>query len=230
MKSRINQQATSLQVFYNEDANINIRTEVIDNEPWFVARDIALALDIAWTGHTLERIPKEWTLMVNLPISGSEGGVSNIRKMILINESAMYKLAFRSNKIQADVFVNWIAGEVLPSIRRTGSYSSNAIQPAIEQKANLPLPRFRPFYAEWKETITPYISKEELESVAQALQVTYAHVRKVYSGTSVSSDVVCKLTAFASMNRNAGISYPPARPVYEQMMIAWGEDCNENIK
>lgn len=228
MSTKINQQAMGLQVFYNEDANVNIRTEVINDEPWFAAKDVAMALDIDWSGKTLASIPEDWKGMGRFPINGSEGGVSVIRKMVLINESAMYKLAFRSNKPGADRFVNWIAGEVLPSIRRTGSYSSNAIQPAIEQKANLPLPRFRPFYAEWKETITPYISKEELESVAQALQVTYAHVRKVYTGTSVSSDVVCKLTAFASMNRNAGISYPPARPVYEQMVIAWGEDCNEN--
>lgn len=42
--------------------------------------------------------------------------------MSVINEAALYKLAFRSNKPQADAFVNWVAGEVLPQLRQTGQY------------------------------------------------------------------------------------------------------------
>lgn len=153
MNPTINQQATGLQVFYNENENVSIRTEMKDGEPWFVARDIASALNITWTGHILDRIPKEWTLMVNLPINGSEGGVSNIRRMTLINESAMYKLAFRSNKPEADRFVNWIAGDVLPSIRRTGSYSSTGLHPVGQpEHAKLPLPKHWPFFENWKDS------------------------------------------------------------------------------
>lgn len=39
---------TNLNLFYNEEANVTIRTQQLNNEPWFVAKDVANALDIAW--------------------------------------------------------------------------------------------------------------------------------------------------------------------------------------
>lgn len=39
------QQTTGLQVFYNENENVNVRTQVINDEPWFVAKDVAMALN-----------------------------------------------------------------------------------------------------------------------------------------------------------------------------------------
>lgn len=51
------QQTTGLQVFYNENENVNVRTQVINDEPWFVAKDVAMALNITWSGHTLDNIP-----------------------------------------------------------------------------------------------------------------------------------------------------------------------------
>lgn len=228
MSTKSNQQAMGLQVFYNEDENVTIRTEVIKNEPWFVAKDVASALDITWNGKTLAAIPEDWKGTRNLltPSSGTRGGGE--QQLVVINESAMYKLAFRSNKIQADVFVNWIAGEVLPSIRRTGSYSSTTVQPAIEQRAKLPLPKFRPFYKEWKANIAPYISWKEIDELAAELCVTPGHVRKVYQGTSMSRGIVDMLTATASLNRSNGVDYPPTKGVYEQMVILWDEDTNKN--
>ena len=44
------QQTTGLQVFYNENENVNVRTQVINDEPWFVAKDVAMALNITWSG------------------------------------------------------------------------------------------------------------------------------------------------------------------------------------
>ena len=65
-------QTTGLQVFYNENENVNVRTQVINDEPWFVAKDVAMALNITWSGHTLDNIPNEWTQMVKLTINGSQ--------------------------------------------------------------------------------------------------------------------------------------------------------------
>lgn len=224
MNTASNQQATSLQMFYNEDTNVSIRTEVINNEPWFVAKDVAMALEIDWSGKTLKSIPEEWKGMGNLPTpsSGTRGG--GIQQVILINESAMYKLVFRSNKPEADRFVNWIAGEVLPSIRRTGTYSSNGVQTPVEESPKkLPLPKFRPFFAEWKEKVKPYIGADEVMTVAQNLKVSTRHVRKVYAGTSVSERVVRALNKEARFNYENGRVYPEARPVYEQLSLEWEE-------
>ncbi len=107
MNPTINPQATGLQVFYNENENVSIRTEMKDGEPWFVAKDMAMALNITWSGHTLDNIPEKWQGMVNLttPCGDYQGG--GLQSLKVINESAMYKLAFRSNKPKADRFVNW---------------------------------------------------------------------------------------------------------------------------
>ena len=115
--------------------------------------------------------------------------------------------------------MNWVAGEVLPSIRRTGSYSGT--QKAEREK--LPLPKFRPFYNEWKQRITPYISRKELEQVAALLCLSLSHVANVYRGMGVSARVVRSITGQAMENQKQGIRYPEPKPVYEQMVIEWDE-------
>lgn len=215
------QQTTGLQVFYNENENVNVRTQVINDEPWFVAKDVAMALNITWSGHTLDNIPNEWTQMVKLTINGSDGGVSDIRRMTLINEAAVYKLAFRSNKPEADRFVNWVTGTVLPSIRRTGSYSVSNNRP--ESTKRLPLPKFRPYFGQWKENVKPYISRAELCLTAEKQRVTLGHVQKVYAGTSMSYPVAKCIQALAKKNRQEGRTYPEKKPAYEQLCITWEE-------
>lgn len=214
-------QTTGLQVFYNENENVNVRTQVINDEPWFVAKDVAMALNITWSGHTLDNIPNEWTQMVKLTINGSDGGVSDIRRMTLINEAAVYKLAFRSNKPEADRFVNWVTGTVLPSIRRTGSYSISNNRP--ESTNRLPLPKFRPYFSQWKENVKPYISRAELCLTAEKQRVTLGHVQKVYAGTSMSYPVAKCIQILAKKNRQEGRTYPEKKPAYEQLCITWEE-------
>lgn len=214
-------QTTGLQVFYNENENVNVRTQVINDEPWFVAKDVAMALNITWSGHTLDNIPNEWTQMVKLTINGSDGGVSDIRRMTLINEAAVYKLAFRSNKPEADRFVNWVTGTVLPSIRRTGSYSISNNRP--ESTNRLPLPKFRPYFGQWKENVKPYISRAELCLTAEKQRVTLGHVQKVYAGTSMSYPVAKCIQFLAKKNRQEGRTYPEKKPAYEQLCITWEE-------
>ena len=218
MKELANPQAAGLQVFYNESENVSIRTEVIDGEPWFVAKDVARALDIAWSGQTLVNIPDEWKGMMNFitPSSGDRGG--GVQRLSVINEAGLYKLAFRSNKPEADRFVNWVASDVLPSIRRTGGYTAIIGQ---EERTRLPLPRFRAYFKEWKESLTPYIRRKELALVAETEKVTLTHVMKVWAGTSVSRRVAEGITTVAKLNRKDGIVYPKERPVYEQLMIQW---------
>lgn len=139
--------------------------------------------------------------------------------MTVVNEAGLYKLAFRSNKPEADRFVNWVASDVLPSIRRTGSYTVGQ----QEERKRLPLPKFRPYFKEWKERLTPYIRRKELEEVAEAMEVTLAHVMKVWAGTSVSRKVAECITKAAKYNRRHGVVYPEEKPVYEQLCIEWEE-------
>lgn len=95
--------------------NCEIRTIMQDGQPWFVARDVCAALGIGWSGTSLTSIPDAWQGMWFYHTPSRQ-------RVKFINEPAVYKLAFRSNKPEADEFTNWVASDVLPSIRKTGKY------------------------------------------------------------------------------------------------------------
>ena len=94
-----------------------IRTGGTPDAPVFVAKDVCEALEITWNGAaTLAVLPAAWKLVVKLPTSFGE------KDTIAITEAGVYKLAFRSNKPEAEEFTNWVAGTVLPAIRQTGRF------------------------------------------------------------------------------------------------------------
>ena len=222
MNPTINPQATGLQVFYNEEANVNIRTEVVNDEPWFVAKDICVALGLQDVSMTVKRLDDDEKLVQTLFVSGQN------REVWTVNESGLYGLIFQSRKPEARAFRKWVTNDVLPSIRRTGSYSSTGIRPAGQpDRAKLPLPKHRPFFENWKAYVHPYLSSMEGLAVAKALDVSYSHVRKVFLGTSVSERVARALTEKAMENKRAGIKYEKRLPVYEQLSIEWEREETE---
>jgi prophage antirepressor-like protein len=94
-----------------------VRTTLIDGQPWFAARDVCDILGIAWQGSkTLRPISDGWKGVGRFPTPGGD------QDLLIVNEAALYKLAFRSQKEEADRFTNWVAEEVLPTIRKTGGY------------------------------------------------------------------------------------------------------------
>ncbi len=106
-----------MKVYTFNESNQPIRVEVIDGEPWFVAKDVAKALNITWSGHTLDQIPEEWKTVVKFTT------VTGPKDLKVISEAGMYKLAFRCQSSEvADKFTNFVASEILPSIRKTGRY------------------------------------------------------------------------------------------------------------
>jgi len=99
-----------------EFGNLSVRAEMIDGEPWFVARDVCDALCY---GNSRDAISKLDDDEKGVRKVDTRGGSQN---MTIINESGLYHLIFRSNKPEAKVFKRWVAKEVLPSIRKTGGY------------------------------------------------------------------------------------------------------------
>jgi len=94
-----------------------IRTVIVDDEPWFVAKDVCEVLAITWTGsQSLSRISDTHKGVRNYPTPGGN------QELWCIDEAGLYKLIMRSNKEEAERFQDWVTEEVLPSIRRTGSY------------------------------------------------------------------------------------------------------------
>lgn len=210
------QQTTGLQVFYNEETSVNLRTNVIGNEPWFIAQDICSILGLNNITKALAAL--DFDEKRGVTISNAVGNNQEVRA---INESGLYHLIFISRKPEAKSIRRWVTGTVLPSIRRTGSYSVSNNRP--ESTKRLPLPKFRPYFGQWKENVKPYISRAELCLTAEKQRVTLGHVQKVYAGTSMSYPVAKCIQALAKKNRQEGRTYPEKKPAYEQLCITWEE-------
>lgn len=210
------QQTTGLQVFYNEETSVNLRTKVIGNEPWFIAQDICSILGLNNITKALAAL--DFDEKRGVTISNAVGNNQEVRA---INESGLYHLIFISRKPEAKSIRRWVTGTVLPSIRRTGSYSVSNNRP--ESTNRLPLPKFRPYFGQWKENVKPYISRAELCLTAEKQRVTLGHVQKVYAGTAMSYPVAQCIQALAKKNRQEGRTYPEKKPAYEQLCITWEE-------
>lgn len=103
-------------IFNNEEFG-TIRTTKVNNEPWFCLADVCKALGLSQASKVKERLnPKG----VNSIPTLTNGGYQNA---IFINESNLYKTIFQSRKPSAERFTDWVTSEVLPSIRKTGTYS-----------------------------------------------------------------------------------------------------------
>jgi prophage antirepressor-like protein len=100
---------------------------------WFVAKDIAVALEyskssVAQIKNLIASVPNEWK---DLKPIKTLGGNQN---MAILSEQGLYFFINRSDKQKALPFQKWIAGEVLPSIRKTGSYSlQKSTEPDLDQ-------------------------------------------------------------------------------------------------
>lgn len=105
-----------LQIFNSEEFG-DIRTVTIDNEPWFVGKDVATALGYKNTADAIgKHIDTDDKLTSQIAIAGQR------RDVVVINESGLYALIFGSKLDSAKRFKHWVTSEVLPTIRKTGSY------------------------------------------------------------------------------------------------------------
>ena len=112
-----------LQIFKNEEFG-EVRTVTIDNEPWFVGKDIAEALEYNEPHKAINRHVSEDDRMKH-PVTDSTG---REQEAWIINESGLYALIFGSKLESAKRFKHWVTSEVLPAIRKTGGYQMQAPQ------------------------------------------------------------------------------------------------------
>lgn len=120
-----------LQIFNNEEFG-QVRTVVIDNEPYFVGKDVAEALGYAKpTDAVRKRVDEE-----DRGISKMETP-SGTQDMTVINESGMYSLILCSKLPSSKKFKHWVTSEVLPSIRKTGVYEAPKTKERSERLASV---------------------------------------------------------------------------------------------
>lgn len=109
---------TDLQIFNSPEFGA-IRTIEKDGEPWFVGKDVATALGYSDAFGSLKKHVEEEDKQ-NCQNSSFESP----RGMTIINESGLYSLVLSSKLPTAKKFKRWVTSEVIPSIRKTGSYSA----------------------------------------------------------------------------------------------------------
>jgi prophage antirepressor-like protein len=124
-----------LKVFKFETKEV--RAEIINDVPWFVAKDVCEILEIQNVTQAVQRLDTDERSILNI---GRQGDAN------IINESGLYSLVLTSTKPEAKKFKKWITSEVIPSIRKTGSYSiqipqtySEALRLAADQAEQIEL-------------------------------------------------------------------------------------------
>lgn len=110
-----------LKIFENNEFG-EVRTTVIDDEPYFSLNDVCRILEIA--------NPRNVKARLNGDGVHSMDGVDSLGRrtdVTMINESNLYKLIFQSRKPEAERFADWVTSEVLPAIRKHGAYMTDGV-------------------------------------------------------------------------------------------------------
>lgn len=104
----------------NFDFNNNqVRTQLLNNEPYFCLKDICNILEIKQSKDTIRRLDEKGAIFSS---TLTNGGIQNI---YFINKPNLYRVIFRSNKPEAKHFQDWVFNEALPTLRKTGTYTTN---------------------------------------------------------------------------------------------------------
>lgn len=106
-----------------------VRTLLIDGEPWFVARDICDRLEVKDVSMALRSLDEDEK---GTSTVGTPGG---LQELSVVNEPGLYSLTLRSRKPEARAFKRWVTHDVLPALRKRGAYAvpgaSQAARPAV---------------------------------------------------------------------------------------------------
>ena len=98
----------------------SVRVVQIDGDPWFVAADVISVLGLY--ASVYRRLGED----EKRSLPRTQLGLKPGKALICVSESGLYKLIMRSNKPQAKKFQDWVTRDVLPTIRKTGQYSTSA--------------------------------------------------------------------------------------------------------
>lgn len=109
-------EAGAVEVFNFSQEKAPIRVQLINNEPWFVGKDVCEVLGIRKYRDALANLDEDERVSILVDTLGGKQCVS------AVSESGLYSLIFQSRKPEARKFRKWVTSEVLPSIRRKGYY------------------------------------------------------------------------------------------------------------
>ena len=193
--------SNNIEVFNNAQFG-NIRVSADEKgELWFVAADVCRVLDIKNSRDAVADLDDDEKGVVNTDTLGGK------QEMNIINESGLYSLILRSRKPEAKAFRKWITSEVIPSIRKTGSYSISKTNRDIAIYSDDPLERGKAIVAMLEEerakqaVIEARADKaEEAKAIAEkkAEDLTEAFSRSIVSDKDKLYSTFIKEVKFSS--------------------------------
>ncbi|WP_381418563.1 BRO family protein [Staphylococcus hyicus] len=172
-----------LQIFNFED--LPVRTLTVDDEPYFVGKDVA---EILGYSKSRNAIAKHVDIedKKDAPIRGSLGGT---QKMTIINESGLYSLIFSSKLESGKRFKRWVTSEVLPTLRKTGTYQvpsnpMDALKLMFEatEQTKTEVERVKADVTDLKEN--QRLDAGEYGFVTKAINQRVAHIKQQYALSS----------------------------------------------
>lgn len=177
-----------LQIFNNVEFG-EVRTLQINNEPWFVAKDVCNILDIKNPTMSLQNLDEDERTKFNL---GRQGETN------LINESGLYALIVRSRKAEAKKFRKWITSEVLPTIRKHGAYMTDEVLEKTLEDPDYMI-----------GLLTKLKEEKNLRLKVEKERDLLIHDDKTYTTTELAKELGFRSArAFNQELHNRGIQYP----------------------
>lgn len=174
-----------LKIFKNNDFG-EIRTITIDGEPHFVGKDVAEILEYQNGSRDINRHVDPEDRIKTMVFDGNQD-----KETILINESGLYSLILSSKMPKAKKFKRWVTSEVLPEIRKTGSYTrapksfKEALYLAYKQQEKIEeLEKTKAWIGNKREATAMNTASQKSKEVkklqvALDLEMSYATVKKV---------------------------------------------------
>lgn len=191
-------------------SNKNIRVQMKDGEPWFVAKDVCDALEIENNRNATARLDED------------EKGGSIVRtpsgeqQMTIVRESGLYNLIFQSRKPEAKAFRKWVTSEVLPSIRKTGRYELKSQKRGVVRRTrgegvNVELTNLL-----W--LIGESLEQGDQSAIALELGVSRVAVNRTLNGYNRSSRILMALYRKARENRERNLLYNAPGVMAERLL------------
>ncbi len=194
-----------IQIFTKD--NFTARTVQDDNGTiWFVAKDVAKALDyseatISNMEKTIAHVPKVWKGRYPITTPGGE------QKMLCLTEQGLYFFLGRSDKPKAIPYQMWVAGDVVPSIRQTGFYATQATAQQILNDPDIFIDVLKAYKEQKHRNVELAAKNEFLEQVTQSLQkqVVANKPKVIFADAVDASDDSMLIGNFAKILKQNGV-------------------------
>lgn len=163
-----------LRIFNSEEFG-NIRTVVIDNEPWLCLTDICKALELTQPSKVKERLKEKGVRSIP---TLTNGGIQNL---LYVDEGNLYKTIFQSRKESAEKFSDWVTSDVLPSIRVSGIYATDDVIDNVLNNPDFGI-----------QLLTKLKEERNARVKAEKRNAILMHVNKTYTATEIAKELGLK--------------------------------------